>query len=240
MGTDATAIVEIELAGTWMPALMPIWPNPSYDPKSEDEDERQEYTLYPHIVREYSLFSVLADVRNRTGRGTTTMRKSVLPDGTTIEHPYDTDDGGHQTLKYIDVPRGIPDDATEPWKELFGQEGFHDHTWLTLQELIDGPWQQEVLVDGILLEDDYLAYMRDGKQPGYTAHGAGGTGLAIVSEQEYLEGKRGETSTAVHAKWQGGTVQHRNHYFGLYLRIMMMLAPEDDYTKVRLMVAFDS
>lgn len=223
-----------------MPALMPIWPNPEYDPHSEDEDHHSEYTIHPHMMREYSLFSVLADVRNRTGRGTVTMKKETLPTGEEVEFPYDTDDGGHDPLTFIAEPRGCPDDATEPWKELFQDDGFHDHTWLTLQELIDGPWQQEVIVEGYLTEPDYLAYLRDGKKPDYVAHGAGGVGLLVVSEQEYLEGVRGERATVVKAKWSGGTVQHRNHYFGVYLRIMMMLAPDDDYSRVRMMLAFDS
>lgn len=240
MGTDASALVEIQLGDTWMPALMPIWPNPQHDPHSEDEEKRQEYTLHPIIVREYSLFSVLADVRNRTGRGFVTMQKKTLPTGEEIEVPYDTDDGGHDPLAYIAEPRGVPDDATEPWKELFQAEGFHDHTWLTLQELIDGPWQQEVTVEGVLFEHDYLAYMKDGILPSYAARGAGGDGVSTVSEEEYLDGKRGERATVVNARWKGGTVQHRNHYFGVYLRIMMMIAPEDDYSRVRLMVAFDS
>lgn len=240
MGTDATAIVEIQLEGMWMPALMPIWPNPRYDPQSEDPEEREEYTVHPHIIRDYSLFSVLADVRNRSGRGKVTMQTTTTPSGDVVEYPYDTDNGEHDPLKFIAEPRGVPDDATQPWKEFFDSDGFHDHTWLTLEELLDGPWQQEVWVEGVLLERDYLAYMRDGVTPTYAAQGAGGDGMLVVDEQEYLEGKRGESATAVKARWKGGTVQQRNGYFGQYLRIMMMLAPNDDYTKVRLMVAFDS
>lgn len=241
MGTDAVAIVEIQLEGHWLPALFPIWPNPAYNPESEDEEERQENLLHPHIVRDYPMFSVLADVRNRSGRGTVTMMTQVTPSGEEFEYPYDTDDGGHDTLKFIAEPRGVPDDASEPWKELFSENhGFHDQTYLTLQELIDGPWQQEVIIEGVLLEPDYLAYMKDGKMPDYNARGAGGEGMLTVSEAEYLEGKRGERSTCVLARWKGGTVQHRNHYFGVYLRLMMMLAPDDDYERIRMMIAFDS
>lgn len=240
MGTDATAIVEIQLEGQWLAALMPIWPNPNYDPNSDDEEERTEHLIHPHIVRDYPLFSVLADVRNRSGRGTVTMQKQEVAPGKFVDFPYDTDDGGHDTLKYIAEPRGVPDDASEPWKEFFESPGFHDHTWLTLQELLDGPWQQEVTSEGVLLEQDYLLYMREGKHPQYIARGAGGEGLLVVTEEEYLDGKRGEHQTAVRARWKGGTVQKRNGYFGTYLNIMMMLAPDKDYSRIRMMVAFDS
>jgi hypothetical protein len=240
MGTDATAIVEVNLEGNWAPALLPIWHNPTYDPNSPDHEDHEEFNYHPHLIRDYSLFSLLADVRNRSGRGIKEDRVEVLPSGHTAEFVYDTDDGQHEPLAYIAEPRGIPEDASRPWRELCDVPGFHDHTWLSLEELIDAPWDQEVILEGVVLEEDYVKFVKTGKPPAYVAGGAGGPGVTVVSETEYAGGKRGEGTTVIRARWVGGTIRKRNGYIGRYLKAMEMLMVNDDPTSVRLLVAFDS
>lgn len=75
------------------------------------EDERVKYGAMPYEGRNYSLFAILANVRNRK------------------EDP----------LTPIDRPRGIPDDASVNYLRLVAREisDGHSHSWFTLLELLD-------------------------------------------------------------------------------------------------------
>ena len=79
----------------------------------EDEYEPQYYVDSIYSGRNYSLFGVLADVRNYDGN---------VP---------------------MDEPRGLPDDVSETIKEAsdrWGDDG-HSHSWFTARELFD--YQEE-------------------------------------------------------------------------------------------------
>ena len=84
-----------------------------------DIDFDNEWTVHYHdrifSGRNYSLFSILADVRNHS-------------------------DG----INPISEPRGVPDDASFAYKQVvkaWGSDG-HSHTYFTLQELLDVDWSQ--------------------------------------------------------------------------------------------------
>jgi hypothetical protein len=241
MGTDATALVEVKVTDRWVPAIMPIWANPCYNPDDANPMLRETLTPIPVMERDYVLFSLLADVRNRSGRGWKTMMKAPVPDSDEfIEWEYDTDDGGHDPIIPIAPPRGVPKDATTPWQELGKSDHFHDLTYLTLDELEGANWDQRVYSQGVVSEEEYIAYRDHGTLPKMVARGAGGKNHLTVNEVEYNAGQRGEGMTSIDLRWASGTVRDHAPWFFRHMEVMTLLAPDHDHTRVRLMVAFDS
>lgn len=228
-------MVEVQIGNEWRPIVKPIWPNDGYDQRGESP-----FAITPVIARHYGLFSVLADVRNRTGRGYVTHIVDEV-EGHRVEYDYDTDDGGHDPLAYIAEPKGVPEDANEAWQKFTSLPKFHDMTWLTLAELEAGPWDQVLYEQGVAYEDEYLAWKNEGIQPRMHARSVGGPGLRIVNEVEYAAGERGETQTAVDFRWTGKTVREDvSPGFWVIVEVMRILCPSQDKDRIRLLLAFDS
>ncbi len=233
MGTDASlTIVETKIDDKWVAHAEAIWPEPKSDNMS----------VYPMIPREYELFSILADVRNRSGRGTKSDVRLPPEAGGGI-YVYDTDDGGHDPLIPISNPKGMPPNASSTWRLgvlLFGMRlSLHDLTYLTLEELTTDLWDQQIFRDAYLTEEQYLDYRDNGVLPELLPRATNPD--AVVNEVEYEAGKRGTNgSTAVFTRWKARTVRESCPWLFDYFRIMESIAPDNDPSKVRLMVAFDS
>ena len=235
MGTDAIGMVEVQKDGRWSLITYPLWPNWNWKERGE-----QPLSVTPQLPRHYGLFSALADVRNRSGRGIKIMQKINVPGNEPIDWLYDTDDGGHDPLEFIDEPRGVPKDANGGWKAYCTAEGTHDPTWFTLAELMDGPWDQTFHERSVLFEEDYVKYLETGEEPEYRAAGVGGPDMRVVSEEEYAAGERGE-KTAVDFHWKGRPLrQDIPEIWWALLGAMDMVAPDQDANRVRLLVCFDS
>ena len=76
--------------------------------------------------RNYELFAILANVRNGVGF-------AGVPTG--------------DPVNYIVEPRGLPDDMGEAVAVMSEDEenvglGYHDHSWLTLYEIVSFDWEQ--------------------------------------------------------------------------------------------------
>jgi hypothetical protein len=238
MGTDIHAMVDVFTQGEWVPATAPIWPNA----RDLTDDSPP---LYPHpmLPRNYGVFSLLADVVNRTGRRGVIQLEQDLGNGETIVVDYDMDDGGHEPIIPLAMPRGLAPGVAQSWVEFCEQEAIHSATWFYASELRpDSPlWQQRLRSDGIITEDDYRTYKATGKLPENVALQMGGEGVLVVSESEYEAGKRGERSTGIRVHFDEGTV--KDSLQASYVRtfiLMGLLAPDNDFKKVRLNVAFDS
>ncbi len=90
-----------------------FYPN---EPEWEVSIENEMYSK-----RNYFLFSILANVRNKDN--------SIIP---------------------ISIPRGLPDDVTKEIKILSDYEGAdgHSHSWLSVKEILEYNWNQEYFKDG--------------------------------------------------------------------------------------------
>jgi hypothetical protein len=230
-----TTMVEVMIDGRWRGMLDPIWPNDGYKRRGEEP-----FVMAPVIGRHYALYSVLADVRNQSGRGTVTHMVGEY-EGHKIEYDYDTDDGGHDPLEFISVPKGVPEDANQAWREFTKQEMLHDPSWLTLAEIEAGPWDQYIYEQAIAYEDEYVRWKEKGEAPTMHARSVGGPGLEVVNEVEYAAGKRGPQQTAVDFRWKGNTVREDvGRSWWLTVAIMRMIAPNQDPNRVRLLFVFDS
>ena len=118
MGVDITFFAEHLLPdGTWA-VVDDLVPNPIYyaeDPNCADDPRMVPRCL--DIPRRSSLFAVPANVNN-----------------TTTSAPYD----------YIDLPRGMPDNASldaKNWLKAWGADAFAS-SWLTLAEIDHFDWRK--------------------------------------------------------------------------------------------------
>lgn len=132
--------------------------------------------------RNYSLFAMLADVRNGVGFAGVDTGNRVEP---------------------IAMPRGIPKDASEEYAEIagpykpcelgsaclhedghggWGEDG-HSHTWFTLRELQAVNWEQPITHRGWVTPSQYAIFKRDGKPQGWSG-GVSGSGIQHLSNED--------------------------------------------------------
>lgn len=129
MGTDIHAVFQVKKDGEWV------------DIPSEFQEHRN-----------YGLFGWLADVRNGRGFAGVLLGQPVVPlqkarglpcDFTMRAHPNEKDYGGGN--EYHRVPREVFDaswrakyaDGTD--EDLFVWMGYHDHGWLSFDEILAAP-----------------------------------------------------------------------------------------------------
>lgn len=205
-------------------------------------------TIY-ESPRDYVLFSMLGDVRNRTGRGTRTWREPAkirTDDGDLVDFPgfwYDTDDGGHSTLVPIATPRGIPDDANPKWVEYCerwriktNEEDLHI-SWIELEELVNADWNQQIERTAVTTEEEYLRWRDTAQMPKTLAHDAGGPGLRIVTPEEYEAGERGEVATNVRITWVDSVRDATGNFIDMFRE---MYENKPAASNIRLLVLFES
>lgn len=118
--------------------------------------------------RNYNLFAILADVRN--GRGFAGIK---------------TGEG----FNPISDPRGVPDDASDEYKQLvdcWDADG-HSHSHHTLRQLLDYDWTQTTGLQGWCSMDEYLPWAAYGDKlsgpKGYCG-GVSGGGVQHLTDEE--------------------------------------------------------
>lgn len=119
MGCDIHVAVERRTADGWQRAEPMVPPRWTYDGGPEEERERW------YDGRNYSLFAILADVRNGHGFAGVDTGDPVVP---------------------ISEPRGLPDDVaseTRSDSDEWGVDG-HSHSHFTLAELMAFDWAQTI------------------------------------------------------------------------------------------------
>lgn len=105
----------------------------------EDEDDRVYFGMrrvsQPGKIRDewfgdrdYTVFAVLANVRN--GSGFAGVRT-------------------HAPIEPISLPRGLPDDMCEEARAYFEHAGYHDDSWVMLEEVLRYNWDQPVHRTGV-------------------------------------------------------------------------------------------
>lgn len=159
MGCDIHLYVEGKLDGKWHPTK-----GESYYYKKYGMGEELVYEdwLYPH--RNYTLFAILANVRNDYGCA-----------GCDIGDP----------LNYIDEPRGLPLDVSPFIAQEYAiwDGGAHSASYFTLQELLDFDWTQIATRRGYVTENGFTQYKREG-QPSYWCGGFSGATLKDIPNSE--------------------------------------------------------
>lgn len=194
MGCDIHFYVETKQPdGTWKEVILDLvwgWDGvtqiPSCDPipKAEMIARREVNNYNPdyddmwdakyYNGRNYSLFSVLANVRN-----------------------YD------YNIKPIDDPRGLPDDVSETIKIRASdpERDGHSYTWLTLDEIVKYGWKQTYSLYGFVDEKDYLEW-KQGNTPHPKSYCMGGCFQEVVDEEDYLAGEKPDGEISIACTWK--------------------------------------
>lgn len=107
MGADIHSMAEVKWEDKWEEVNESIWPYPYFRADLKVGYWNVPYAPKPLTLRNYTMFALLADVRNYYG---------ITP---------------------ISSLRGVPEDASQGWKDYVKKWGvdLHSHTWYTHKEL---------------------------------------------------------------------------------------------------------
>jgi hypothetical protein len=153
MGCDIHFHVEKKTDQGWVRAE-PQVKNEYYD-KWDDEPEFKREDFYDG--RNYSLFAMLADVRNGYG------------------------------LEPITATRGIPKDVSDDVRQEHDDWGIdgHSHGWLSLRELLTVPWHEKQLThQGWVMPDEFDRWDKYGRDPESWCQGVGGRNVRHIEPDE--------------------------------------------------------
>lgn len=205
MGCDIHSRVEVyreryKLDGTdrgarWMVLDEDIFVNGWYDEDSTYPPFREKYHSRPLDDRNYTLFALLADVRNGRGFAGIVTGDRITP---------------------LDDPRGVPSNASHGWLEEVESwdVDMHSHTWFTLRELLEpNPlYDQRLVRRGVISAAQYEHIKSTGGTPEEWSGSISGPKILTVTVDEYEAGIRAEEWTAeevaeMREKWRAGGLQ---------------------------------
>jgi len=222
MGTDIHLAVEVKRSGAWGPSKMVANKYADYD------DDPPMVPECPYDSRNYDVFAILANVRN--GRGFAGC---------------DTGDG----FVPIAMPRGFPSDMHEDTKLC--ADGYHDETWLTLNELQDHDWDQVCCKRGLVQADIYKEWKASGET--FPSSWCGDTNAPQMSEKEFAEAEEAVGTlpvkpdydperTYIRSEWPVTHRQAAKNFLNSVIPYMESFLPEvgGDTNKIRLIFNFDS
>lgn len=187
MGCDIHTMVEIQqynysddkfIEGKWKAVKDQLFPYPYFLESEPISIHNVPRTSRPYVGRNYTLFSVLADVRNSR------MRTNIFDPSMEYEE--------RDSVDPIAMPKGIPDDASKRWSKECERWGvdFHSHSWFTVQELVDaekaGAFAQTITARGYVSLRDYLAHKNEGKEIESWSSYVGGGELRSMHEAEWI------------------------------------------------------
>lgn len=136
MGCDIHNKCEIKRNNKWELNTDKVFPNPWYKKGSEHEWQKEEFQDEPDSSRNYDWFAILADVRNGYGVA-----------GISTGSGFDV----------IAEPRGVPEDASDGWKEMVEDWGrdMHSHSYLTIEDFDNFDWNQFTMKYGVISLNHY-------------------------------------------------------------------------------------
>ena len=225
MGCDIHMMAEIKSRGGWS-AVGRIFkssrkeiPTMYYDKDSFDSlgEWGAQYSFEPYDGRNYTLFGFLADVRNGYGFA-----------------GIDTGDA----IKPISEPRGVPKDASgvfKAWSEYWSPDA-HSHSWFTLKELLDADWNQEITKRGVVTEQEYKIFKKNGKPQEWSV-AAMGRNIITISESHYKDLIREEgVEYRIQIEWKEKLSEYCKDFIKSIKQLEKLGSPEE----VRIVFFFDN
>lgn len=172
MGCDIHSKIEVKQNGQWQVNTEKVY--------ADWREENTELVETPPDMRNYDWFGLIANVRN--GRGFAGVRTG---------EGFDT----------IVDPRGVPDDATEDWKNEVEQwdSDFHSHSWLKLSDIDSYDWSKETQKQGVIPIELYKELRGTNNTPKSWCGGVSGANVVTLSMEQANELLgTGQLDTEVH------------------------------------------
>jgi len=187
---------------------------------SDDWESNAKLTYHPYKNRNYVLFAFLANVRNGYGVAGCDTGDVITP---------------------IAMPRGIPEDASDYYKEHCEKYLEHTPSWLTLDELKNAKWDQKICKRGVLSEDEYKQYLEEGS-PQTWCGGISGPNVICLTEKEYrgLKTKDPEKRYYIQVEWYPVLKDYCEEFYKETIPSLEKLLEWDYVQDVRIVFYFDS
>lgn len=181
--------------------------------------------------RNYTLFAILAGVRNGYGFA-----------GCYRHEPLQPIAEGRGLPEFISVVEDCTDDLYNEWYGCWDDEeefgcwlGDHSHTYMTVKEILEWKdWSNHLSQGGVVSVEHYEDTIDKGKEPEYWSGGISGGEVVVVTENNY---KCGAKATHVQCFWQ--SEESLGQMYGWFLEEIERIKNEhgeDTY----LVIGFDS
>jgi hypothetical protein len=202
MGCDIHLYVEVKKKGKWEPA--DEWSTYEKEYGDEDKDTNNDpvipYGKGFYNSRNYSLFGMLANVRNGVGFAGVDTGEALVP---------------------IAEPRGLPDDVSSIIRENsdhWGGDG-HSHSHLTVKELMEYDWTRTAIHRGVVNVYEYMRWSHWGKSEGQGPEsycgGVSGPGIRYITEKQMdsiVEDILQDGGKQIHQIQPADLKEHKNLY----------------------------
>lgn len=195
----------VEARSTWYAIRDQVFTAPYFNDKLPVSVQNVPYTSVPYSGRNYDLFAVLADVRNGRGFAGVRTGERITP---ILEHfgeKHVETEGEHV---YETWTRGVPEDASKRWKKYVKRWGMdlHSTSWLTLEELERGPWDQRQIKAGYVDAAQYEAIRQSGftTTPDNWSEDVGGGGITNYTADDWEALGEPARRAAVESDKEGG------------------------------------
>ena len=192
--------------------------------------------------RNYTLFAILAGVRNGYGFAGVYRHEPVTPiaEDRGIPDFVNSDEEGQSTQFYnpwFGAPYGDSDE-----QEFDTWLGEHSFTYMTVQEILDWEgWDNQLQYGGVITREEYENTIAHGKDPEYWAGAVNGPQVIKISQHDYEKMKKENypTDKITHITCYWKNQQTLRDDFDWFLKEIKRIANEhgpDTY----LVIGFDS
>lgn len=191
--------------------------------------------------RDYTLFAILAGVRN--GRGFA---------GVYRHEPLNPIAEGRGLPMWLSVKEECTEDLYNQWYDGFGDEyedefgtwlGDHSHTYMTLREIISwDAWKKHLQQGGVLTKEHYLETLFVGKDPEFWSGMVVGGSTNVVDEHLFktLAVVCGGEDNVTHVKCKWVSGETLGGMYTWWLDEIKRIGEDYGYDETYLVVGFDS
>lgn len=208
MGCDIHLYIEVKGEDGWSELTVPIFKDPY-----EAITKKESYSHRPDTYRNYSLFALLADVRNT-----------------------------NQLIQPIKPQEGLPPDISEELKAEYepGSLDWHSATYYTLDELLEYEWNKVQVEEVDVNAEGYKEYIEKGIPSSWTRSSNTSFDKDKVKKMHdaYISG----TGIPGCIKMERSDMERHGHfYFNILMVLKHKLAPKVGGSKnIRIIMWFDN
>jgi hypothetical protein len=212
MGCDIHLYTEQRIDGKWQ----------SVDVWTKEDGEGHMHVAYEHKLygdRNYSLFAILANVRNGYGFAGVKTGDGFVP---------------------ISEPRGLPVDVSAQVKtssDRWDGDG-HSHSHLTLREILDADWNQKTVRCGYVRAEGYRDWRNRGKPSAWSGdvHGPNVRKVSVDEMERICTTQEDDDDIICFIEWTEYYHELLGSFAKAVFRALHKAAPED----VRFVFWFDN